>query len=201
MASNPPQTVTMLTDMDIMHGNLAAQPRMRITRNDALVLSTDWQRVDFSGAGGLDDNTFPIDPGETAKRLAWDATNKVVKFTTSAYVQRIYNLTFLYKIETSKVLGLGVAPIDVFLRFVSPANAERKTAAFYFPFADSDKMVNLTSIERGDVTVRQIFFMQLYSTETVYRNGIGVELCIGQSIGNILHRPKLTYAAFVVSNT
>lgn len=175
---------THLTDQDIANDRLMASPRFRISTASTLTLDNTWKRIVFGGTEILNTNTFPVDKNQTQKKIYWDATNTLIKFTPDT--ARSYNYTFFYNINAV------LPPVDAQLRFVIPS-----PTPFYFPFSSQGGYIDLESIERATSRQRQLAGT-LYTLPDVFTYGLGIEMKISQSILSALSRPILNYAALLI---
>lgn len=172
-------------------GEIQPGPRIRVSRQASLTISTSWQRIDFNGNTSLDVNTFPM-MGDGTLQVYWDSANKLFRFNQND-VDRNFDVRF------GTVFNQGISAVNMQLRFVVPS-----PTPLYFPFpskADDTTLngrgyTDLDQLPAGvGTTYGTVYKDNLYSNILARQYGVGVEL---KASASLLTMPVLTAADFVI---
>lgn len=145
-----------LTADDLVQGSAPPGPRLRVDRSEPLALSTDWQRLAFTGTSAGNVNTFPVTTG--VPLVEWDAD----LFRFHATADRDYTMTFFYRVTGA------VAQATVQARLVVPN-------AITFPFPETVQRVDLCRVAVGEewADFREI---SVYANAALRAYGLAVEM-------------------------
>lgn len=157
--------------------SISKQPRIRVNRTASLALSTTWQRIDFNGTSQYNVNTFGKDPVSGNQMITWNAVDKLFRF---------YN-----KIDTNYLMFLNVTttvtavatPASLRLRFVIP-NGISPGVPNYFPFPEEGGYIDIGAVTLLAIgmSTKMAIPIPLYLENSIRANGIGVEMCISNSL-------------------
>jgi len=153
-----------------------ADPRLRVSRLDPLVLTTSWQTLDYTGSESLNINTFGQDSVTSTNLFNWDSTNKLFKYSGN------YDHNFQMFLQFSTTTTLLSIRATLQLRFVIP-NGISAGVDFIFPFANNGGYADL-----DEVTVLAVaqnnkpFSHPLYTNQAIRTNGLRVDVRISNAL-------------------
>lgn len=166
-------------------------PRMRVSKQASMNITTAWQRIDFDGLTSLDVNLFPF-MSNGLRQVYWDSVNKVFKFNPVDH-DRNFDIRF------GTVFSQGLTIVNMQLRFVVPA-----PTPLYFPFplkADDATLqgrgyTDLNQLPAGVGTdYGTVYKDNLYSNALARAYGVGIEM---KASANITNMPVMKQADFVI---
>jgi len=146
--------------MERSKDQLASLPRQRVSTNTALILTDQWQTVNFvSGNSAFDTNSFA--------QTRWDFTNNKILANPDNSFEQGYTLRFDMSLQN--VTGMS----KVQLRFVIPAPTPT-----YFPFPNSatTSFVDVTTLTIQNETKNNTFGYDIYTNPDFRTYGCQIQV-------------------------
>lgn len=174
-------------------------PRLRVSSNSAMVLTSSWQDIQFSNSTtgvGSSLNTNEYDSGKFLNSVtAYDEANDKLTFSGSKTLNYRISLGLRFSAAATasnpSLLGLilgwmGDNSIDIQLRF--------KVGSFEFPFPDSQQYITLGTIAPNKSEIDRQFGYTIYANDDVKTDGIKIQI----RANRIDRVPQLTEAILLV---
>lgn len=169
-------------------------PRLRVNKTTDLVLTTNWQTVDFNGISTFNVNTFGKDSNGNPM-VFYDPSTKLFKFMGDSDM----NLMAFFFVRTSATLITTRSNLQY--RLVIP-NGGGPGVDTYFPFPDAGGYCDLAEITVlvGAMVNNRTEPIPLYVTQAVRTNGFRIEVRLSNALIT-LGIATLHNATFLIQST
>jgi len=159
-----------------MFSQSVADPRLRVSRQASMVLSTTWQALVFNGSESQDINTFGIDPASGLKMCSYDPVTKLFKYNGGYDT----NLFTSFQFTTTTTLITTKATLQI--RFVIP-NGVSAGVDFIFPFTANGGYADINDITLKTSAINNMpFDFCIYTNQALRTNGFRVELRLSNNL-------------------
>jgi len=152
------------------------EPRIRVNRSAALVLSNAWQDIDFNGTSAQNANTFGKDTISGKPMVWYDQSTKLFRF------YNLYDKNYIFRMDPATTATLLTTRATLQYRLVVP-NGVSAGVDFYIPFSDDGGYGDISEVTIISTTMlHKSVILPIFVENKIKTNGFKVQMKLSNSL-------------------